>query len=213
MKKVALTIVTLLMAVLPAFSEAVSVQTAQRAAQSFLNSKMEGNPQIHLIDFAEKADFPNFYVFGNEGCFVIIAADDIVHPVLGYSTDGGFETEEMPEDVFDWLKRYDEAILALSATNYERSTEVGEAWHSLISGNGLEPKLRTRVMPLIKTKWSHKKTPFNNLCPADTAGPGGHARGGCGAGAMSQLMNYWEHPVSTLRLVQPTLHVRVWTLV
>ena len=66
MKKVALTLVALLMAVMPAFSESVSVQTAQRAAQSFLNSKMEGNPEIHLIDFAEKADFPIFYVFGNE---------------------------------------------------------------------------------------------------------------------------------------------------
>ena len=66
MKKVALTFVALLMAVLPEFSESVSVQTAQCVAQSFLNSKMEGNPEINLIDFAEKVDFPIFYVFGNE---------------------------------------------------------------------------------------------------------------------------------------------------
>ena len=66
MKKLTLSLVVFLLAVLPAFAENVPVQTAQRAAQSFLNSKMEGNSQIHLIDFAERASFPNFYVFGNE---------------------------------------------------------------------------------------------------------------------------------------------------
>jgi len=173
----------------------VSVRTAQIAAQTFMSQRMGTPQQLSLVDFAERVEFPNFYVFGNERCFVIIAGDDAVHPVLGYSTEGGFETEEMPEDVFDWLKRYENAIEELAATNPERSMEVRSEWNLLLNGNGLEPKLRTRVMPLIKTKWSHKKTPFNNLCPADTAGPGGHARGGCGSGAMSQLMNYWEHPV------------------
>ena len=71
-------------------AENVTVHTAQRAAQSFLNSKIDGSTDIHLIDFAEKAFFPNFYVFGNEHCFVIIAADDAVHPVLGYSIETGF---------------------------------------------------------------------------------------------------------------------------
>ena len=200
MKKRSLLFLAIVFAmVTSAFAGKVTVQTAQRVAQSFLNFMTEGRPEIHLIDFAEKAEFPNFYVFGNERCFVIIAADYVVHPVLGYSTDGGFATNEMPEEVYDWLKRYENAIEALAETNPERSMEVQAEWNRLLNGNGLEPKLRTRVMPLIKTKWSHKKTPFNNLCPVDTANHStGHAQGGCGAGAMSQLMNYWEHPVRGL---------------
>jgi len=177
------------------FAENVTIQTAQTAAQSFLNSKMEGNPQIQLIDFAERASFQNFYIFGNENCFVIIAGDDCVHPVLGYSTENAFETDGMPQEVFCWLMRYEDALVALSDTRVEASSDVQAEWKCLLNGRGLEPKTRTRVMPLIKTKWSHKKAPFNNLCPADSQGPDGHARGGCGAGAMSQLMNYWEHPV------------------
>ena len=175
-------------------AENVSVQTAQIAASSFLRSRGVTS-EIHFIDFAERADFPDLYVFGNEHCFVIISADDCVHPVLGYSIDGGFNDGELPEEVFSWLKRYEDAIEALSETEPERSIEVKAEWEALLDGNGLQPKLRTMVMPLVKTKWSHKKPPFNDLCPVDTAGPGGHARGGCGAGAMSQLMNYWEHPV------------------
>ena len=176
-------------------AENVSLQTAQRAAQSFLNSKMGGNPMIHLLDFAEKTELPNLYVFGNERCFVIIAGDDSMHPVLGYSIENAFGEDEMPEEVLAWLMRYDDVIVYLSETRPETSLDIQAEWDCLLSGRGLEPKIRTRVLPLVKTKWSHKKPPFNDLCPADTAGPGGHARGGCGSGAMSQLMNYWEHPV------------------
>lgn len=114
-----LTFVALLIAVLPALSESVSIQTAQ-IAQSFINSKMEGNPQIHLIDFAEKADFPNFYVFGNNHCFVIIADDDCVHPIIGYSKDGRFGTDSMAEEVKDWMKAYDNQIAMVKENHYCR---------------------------------------------------------------------------------------------
>ena len=195
MKKVALTFVALLMAVLPSFAENVTLQTAQRAAQSFINSKMEGNPRIHLIDFAEKASFPNFYVFGNEHCFVIIAADNIVHPVLGYSMEGGFGEDAMPEAIMDWLKTYDDEITFAKESRLEATMEIRKRWDDLLCGGGLEPKTRSFVKPLIRTKWS-QSAPFNNLCPPDTANlTTGHAVAGCGAIAMAQIMNYWEHPV------------------
>lgn len=194
MKKLSLTIVAFLMAVMPSFSENVTIQTAQRAAQSFLNAKMEGSPQIHLIDFAEKASFPNFYVFGNERCFVIIASDDAAHPVLGYSTEYGINADPMPEAVFDWFKAYDNEMASIKENHFETLLEIQSEWENLLNGRGLEPKTRNHVEPLVRTRWQYG-TPFNNLCPADTAGPGGHAKTGCGAVAMAQLMNYWEHPV------------------
>ena len=208
MKKITLTLVALLMAAMPAFSEHVTVQTAQRAAQSFLNSKMEGNPQIHLIDFAEKASFPNFYVFGNERCFVIISADDCVHPVLGYSTDDGFGEDAMPEVIMDWLKAYDDGIAFVKERRLEATTEIRKEWNGLLCGGGLEPKSRNFVKPLIRTKWS-QSAPFNNLCPPDTANHlTGHAVSGCGAIAMAQIMNYWEHPVRGIGFhsYTPALH-------
>ena len=195
MKKVLLTIVVLLMAVLPAFSENVTVQTAQRAAQSFLNSKMEGNPQIRLIDFAEKAEFPNFYVFGNEHCFVIIAGDNCAKPVLGYSTERGFNGELIPDNVKDWLKAYNNEIASALSLSVEATPRIRSEWESLLSGRGLEPKSSTSVNPLITTHW-HQYAPYNNLCPADPNASNGHAKAGCGAIAMAQFMNYWEHPIS-----------------
>ena len=193
MKKVLLISMFLVWAIM-AQGENVSMQTAQTAAQSFLNSKTGGNPQIHLIDYAEKAEFPNFYVFGNESCFVIIAADDCVHPVLAYSTESTFETSGMPTNTYGWLKAYNKEIEYIAGCRPEVNPEIQLEWENLLNGRGLDPKSRSSVAPLIRTKWN-QKPPVNTLCPADTAGPGGHCVTGCGAIAIAQIMNYWEHPV------------------
>ncbi|MCR4847727.1 MAG: C10 family peptidase [Bacteroidales bacterium] len=193
MKK-AFLILFFLMAMSPVFSKHISEHTARQVAQTFLNSKMGGSPEIHLIDFAEKTEFPNFYVFGNEHCFVIIAADDAVHPVLGYSTENAFITDGMPENAYGWLKAYNDVIAYAVERSIEADIEILSEWERLLNGRGLEPKSRNHVEPLVRTRWQYA-TPFNNLCPSDTAGPGGHAKAGCGAVAMAQLMNYWEHPV------------------
>ena len=176
------------------FAENVTVQTAQRAAETFLNSKRHSNMGIHLVDFAEKESFPNIYIFGNEHCFVIIAADNAVHPVLGYSIEGGFGAELMPENTYEWLKAYDEEIAFVSESRWEADDEISSEWDNLLDGIGLTPKSRSSVDPLLKTKWN-QNAPFNDLCPADSTGPNGHCYTGCVATAMAQVMNYWEHPV------------------
>ena len=175
-------------------AENVTVQTAQQAARSFLNSMMHRDTDIHWIDFTEKDDFPNLYVFGNKQCFVIIAADNAVHPVLGYSTEGGFGTETMPENTYKWLKAYNEEIAFVMESRWEASNEILLEWDNLLTSNGLTPKSRNHVGPLLRTKWN-QDAPFNNLCPADPAGPNGHCYTGCLATVMAQVMNYWEHPI------------------
>ena len=172
----------------------VSVQTAQRAAQAFMNSKMGGNTDILLVDFAERASFPNLYIFGNKRCFVIMAADDAVHPVLGYSTEGGFGTETIPENIYKWLKAYDEEVAFVKESSWEADDEIQLEWDNLTNGMGWVPKSRNSVGPLLRTKWN-QNAPFNNLCPADPAGPGGHCYTGCNATAMAQILNYWEYPI------------------
>lgn len=193
-RKTILLLTLLLAMVLSAFAENVTVQTAQKAANTFLNSKRLNNADIHLVDFAEKESFPNIYIFGNEHCFVIIAADNAVHPVLGYSTEGGFGTETMPESTYEWLKAYNDEIAFVSDSRWEADDEISLEWDNLLNGIGLTPKSRNSAGPLLRTKWS-QSAPFNDLCPADSVGPNGHCYTGCVATAMAQVMNYWEHPV------------------
>ena len=193
-KKRILLFVLLIASTVYTFAENVTVQTAQRIAETFLNSKRLSNMDIHLVDFAEKESLPNIYIFGNERCFVIIAANNAVHPVLGYSTEGGFGTEIMPESTYEWLKAYDKEIAFVSESRWEADDEISSEWDKLSDGIGLTPKSRSSVNPLLKTKWN-QNAPFNELCPADSAGPNGHCYTGCVATAMAQIMNYWEHPV------------------
>ena len=194
MKKTALLLTFVLAVLATSFAENIDLTRAQRVAESHLTSKMGHTPDIHLIDYANRSSFSNFYVFGNENCFVIVSADDCVTPIIGYSTENGFGPTEMPDNVFHWLQAYDEEI----GTTISRHTEATEAirseWNSLLNGNGLEPKTRSYVDPLLLTTWD-QLDPYNSLCPATSQGSGGQAYTGCVATAMAQVMKYWEHPV------------------
>ena len=193
-KRIFFCLILFIASIVYSFAENVTVQTALQAAQSFINSKTDGNSEIHFIDFAERASFPNLYVFGNEHCFVIIAADDAIHPVLGYSLERGFGTDLLPINTYEWLKAYDEEIAIVTESRLEANDEILLEWHNLISGIGFIPKSRNSVGPLLRSKWN-QNSPFNNLCPADPTDPSGHCYTGCVATTMAQIMNYWEHPV------------------
>ena len=194
MKKNIFLLIGLLAIAFSAMADKVSVRTAQIAAQTFMSQRIGTPQQLSLVDFADRAEFPNFYVFGNERCFVIIAGDDCVQPVLGYSMEGGFGNGTMPECVSDWLKAYTDGIASVKESRLNATVEIRSEWEMLLNGRGLEPKSRSNVKPLIRTKWN-QRDPFNSLCPLDSNGYNGHAVAGCGAIAMAQIMNYWEHPV------------------
>jgi len=182
------------MVLTPTFAENVDLTQAQHVAQSFLQSKMGQSPDIHLIDYSDRASFSHFYVFGNDNCFVIVSADDRVTPIIGYSTENAFGQTTMPENVFGWLKAYDDEVGTAISRHMDATDEIQSEWSNLLNGNGLEPLSRTSVSPLLLTMWDQTE-PYNNLCPSTSGGPGNHSFAGCVATAMAQVMNYWEHPV------------------
>ena len=187
-------IISFFVLVVSVFAKGVPEQRAKIAAESFLHSRLGNVSEVSLIDFPQTAELPNLYFFGNERSFVIIAGDDCVHPVLGYSIDNCFGSEDITEDVFDWMKMYDQEIAFAKRSRFEAQPEIRNEWVCLLNGQGLVPQSRTSVSPLVRTKWK-QRTPFNDMCPTDTAGIDGHAAAGCGAIALAQIMNYWEHPV------------------
>lgn len=68
---------------------------------------------------------PAFYVFSRDGGgWVIIAGDDNVQPVLGISTTGRFETENMPDNVKWWM----DAMKAYVRSVKSQPREVKDQW-------------------------------------------------------------------------------------
>lgn len=71
-----------------------------------------------------------FYVFGtenNEG-FVIVAGDDRITPVLGYSGTTGFSSDNMPDNLKWWLGEYTRQIQFAIDNDIEPTPEIKQRW-------------------------------------------------------------------------------------
>ena len=60
-----------------------------------------------------------YYVFDtddNQG-FVIVSGDDRTEPILGYSTNGAFDEDNMPDNLKAWLQGYADQIELIRHTS------------------------------------------------------------------------------------------------
>ena len=173
-----------LIVTMPLFAERVTPETARKVATTFLNNN--GVKATQLTDLSKEAGFPNLYIFNGNPGFVVMAADDCVKPILGYSLTGKFVVEDMPENLRLWLQTYSDGI-QIAIENRERaSVETMHLWANLRNGDPNVAKTSIVVDALIQTKWA-QRAPFNNLCPTGTPT-------GCVATAMAQIMNFYEWP-------------------
>lgn len=123
--------------------------------------------------------------------FVIIAADQRVWPVLGYSMQGTFDETKQPDAFKVMLEQRGKEIAYIKANNLQPDQKVTEQWNQLKSGMINTPS--TGVDPLVKTTWD-QGCYYNELCPADNNGACGHVTTGCVATAMAQIMKFWNYP-------------------
>lgn len=139
--------------------------------------------RVAYTEVSKKTNSNLLYVVdnGNNAGYVVIAGDDIVGtPVLGYSENGSFNYNEMPENLQWWLSEYGRQI--------EYAIENG-----ISTSASSAPTFDTEVEPLIKTKWDQSE-PYNNMCPEIPGYGGERAATGCAATALAQLMYYHKYP-------------------
>lgn len=182
----------LLMVAMPMMAERVSPETARKVAQTFLNNN--GAKSTQLTDLSKAAGFANLYIFNGEEGFVVMAADDCVKPILGYSLTGKFVAEGMPENVRGWLQGYDDEIQYAIESKMEAAAENAKMWKDLAEGNAKAGRTSVVVGPLTQTLWDQTQY-YNIYCPAVSDGPSGRAYTGCVATAMAQIMKYWGYPL------------------
>lgn len=130
-----------------------------------------------------------FYIFnvGNEQGFVIVSGDDAVKTILGYSDEGSFSGENMPENVQNWLNFY-KCEIKYVMENGVSARQLSTEENMTINSTG-------SISPLLgKIKWN-QSTPFNNLCPVLPKSKKKTVTG-CVATAMAQIMKYHKWPVT-----------------
>ena len=167
----------------------ISRRSAMQTASEFLNLHRRnstdgpfwGNKQSTGVDkeLVSLAETEAYYVFAAPSArgFVIVAADDGVSPVVGYSDDAVFDPASLPPALQAYLSDYSRVVGAISsgAVKYQRSTRGGQA-----------------VAPLMAVKWD-QGDPYNRLAPDKGSDK---AYTGCVATAIAQVMKYHRFPVS-----------------
>ena len=192
MKKTVMSVLLILL--LSAFqmkASPVDMNTAKVVGFSFMNANTEH--QLLGIDDLQLVTTYNicrgdaaFYIFNTPDGFVIVAADNRVQPILGYSLTGNFIIEDMPDNVKWWLQSYCDQIQYVVENSSAPTQETTRQWQELASGTVTTNRARAVVGPLITTTWD-QGYPYNNLCPNGSVT-------GCVATAMAQIMKYWNYP-------------------
>ena len=128
-------------------------------------------------------DNPYYYVFniGTDGGFVIVSGDDRTPEILGYSDQGSFDAQNIPENMRAFLQGYADEMQRLSANVTAASRGVGAK----------RAAVRSSITPLLTTLWNQHE-PYNNSCPLKGTD---RTLTGCVATAMAQVMNYHQYPV------------------
>ena len=83
----------------------------------------------------------------NASGFVIVSADDIVIPILGYSTTSKFDATDIPDNAAKWLEGYLDQIRYAIENNLEPSDEIKTEWQELLNNISLAPKPLLFIVP------------------------------------------------------------------
>ena len=201
-KNILLSIVFSLFLFSNAFAKEVNIKDAGRVAKNFYFQKSD--IILNEIVFSEEITVyegsePVYYVFNlsdNNG-FVIISAEDLVLPVLGYAFEGTHFEENQPPQFISWMQNYKDQILYVRENDLETTVKITLQWEKYSNKTQKENSFfdnRAIVGPLLgDIKWGQGCL-YNDTCPVDAAGPCGHAYAGCVATATGMIMKYHSHP-------------------
>lgn len=153
------------------------------------NHKAQRVVSANGIDSEKTIENAPYYIFNASGKngFVIIAGDDRVPGILGYSDTGSLNEDDIPCNMQCMLDYYRDAISNLPQ-NYVPTRKASQS-----------PK--NDIAPMIKTKWGQG---YNDKCPEIN---GIKCPTGCVATAMAQVVNYNMWPIKKVLAVSPYTYI------
>lgn len=192
MKKIFLIITAICCVAMSVKAEFVRPEAASQYAQGVLGMSNAPVPEnegsLRASGRLGQSVQPEYYVFNNpQGGWVIIAADDRVNPVIGYSSTGRFESSDIPDNLGWWMDGVADAIDQVREQDVQASAQAMAAWERIRRNDtpqGQKKEIRTAL-------WSQDE-PYNNLCPV-VNGEFERSLTGCVATAMAIVMqsNGW----------------------
>ena len=178
-------LMTCLVTVMAAMANPVTENQAREIASQFLATHAHsgtaklatGAPATAVTPVTRQAAYYIFNAVAADKGYVIVAADDRLPAVLGYSDSGSFDADDVPPALQEWLDGYAAQVEAIAA--------------------GASPEVRTAtraaIEPMLPVRWG-QGMPYSVLLPHISGSSNAHAYVGCVAVAMAQVMAYWQYP-------------------
>ena len=176
----------------------------QRAKQVALNFMSEKSGRLLATEdlttaFIEKINSDTVYYVVNfsQGGWAVISADDVAYPIVAFSYQGMYSTQNHPVQFDQWMENVTNEIHTAITQKAVSLPETEMAWNRLnVSTDSFNAKsLSYSVAPLLTTTWDQGAY-YNASCPVAATGPGGHVWAGCVATAMAQVMKYHNYPAT-----------------
>ena len=190
-----MTLAAVLCCAMTIVAEPVSPQAARQAAAKFLNKKgaalkseamrARSRAMGRSTNGGNQTQACPYYVFNATASkgFVVVSGDDCVgdNLVLGYTSQGSFDAEAIPDNLQWWLD--------------ETARQISE-----LSRLGLKTRavqLHDDIAPMVTSWWNqgdntyNPQNPYNAFCPKTDEKL---CRTGCMATALSQVMYYYRWP-------------------
>ncbi|WP_160568816.1 MULTISPECIES: thiol protease/hemagglutinin PrtT [unclassified Apibacter] len=186
---------------LPIWSKQIDQEEAKHIAENFINNqfsnlKRSNGFKLDLVYTAEnevnklkKNHSEKYYYVYNIGAnqgFIIISADDINYPIIGYSNSGYYDAANLPENFQSWMKTVELGMQQAFDNSTKPTKEIEKEWELYRISKKSIPTRLTALEPLIKTKWN-QRTPYNSQIPYEVLT-------GCVATATAQIMKFHQHP-------------------
>ncbi len=187
---------------LSAVANPITREQARQKAEQYLKTKSGSFVLTSVTNSRKLAPTPKglpathvpYYAFNrgmNQG-YVLVAADDQIESVLGYTDSGEFDYQAIPDNMRAWLDGYADYITYLQTTKEPVRKQVPT--HPVIQ-------------PMLTTKWN-QGAPYNNECPMYFTL--GRSVTGCVATAMAQVL-YFQRDKSVTETQADMPAYTTWT--
>ena len=201
-----LLLLALFLSTLTVWAERIDVTTARKVAKTVATQNSGGlrsaaddlslvyaaapGKDCSILRSGTVEGLADYFVFNfpNNKGFAIVSGDDRVYPVLGYSDEGQFDPDNLPENLRGMLAYYQNQISWAEEKGIESTPAIADEWNRYLSGTGL--RAAGENVLLETAKWDQYE-PYNLQTPLIGEQ---HALTGCVATATAIIMRYHKYP-------------------